>query len=144
MIIVNDDVFNSDCDYIGVTTNSIVKRNGELVMGAGNAKVASTKFKHLPKFFGDNIVKNGLVGKFYGIIKCGKYFAFQTKRHYKDKSDIRDVYESIMMLKGIAERNDDKTFAIPFPAINHGGLKREDVESYLKCLPDNVFVYILQ
>ena len=144
MIIVYDDVFSSNCDYIGITTNSIVKRNGELVMGAGNAKVASNKFKHLPKFFGDRIVNDGLVGKFYGIIKCGKYFAFQTKRHYKDKSDIRDVYESIMMLKDIAERNVDKTFAIPFPAISNGGLKREDVEGYLTCLPDNVFVYILE
>ena len=144
MIIVNDDVFNSDCDYIGITTNSIVKRNGELVMGAGNAKVASAKFKHLPKFFGGRIIKNGLAGKSYGIIKCGKYFAFQTKRHYKDKSDIGDVYESIMMLKDIAERNADKTFAIPFPAINNGGLKREDVEGYLAHLPDNVFVYILE
>ena len=144
MIIMYGDVFNSDCDYIGITTNSIVKRNGELVMGAGNAKVAANKFKHLPKFFGDRIVKDGLVGKFYGIIKCGKYFAFQTKRHYKDKSDIRDVYESITILKDIAERNADKTFAIPFPAINNGGLKREDVEGYLARLPDNVFVYILE
>ena len=34
MIIIYDDVFNSDCDYIGITTNSIVNRNGELVMEA--------------------------------------------------------------------------------------------------------------
>ena len=144
MIIMYGDVFNSDCDYIGITTNSIVKRNGELVMGAGNAKVASAKFKHLPKFFGDRIVKDGLVGKFYGIIKCGKYFAFQTKRHWKDGSDMQDVIRSINILKRGAEKYPNKVFGLPFPAINNGGLCWRYVIKYLKDLPDNVIVYHLE
>ena len=143
MKIIYGDVFTSDCDYIGITTNSIVKRNGELVMGAGVALTAKKINPQLLKIIGRSVLEMGVVGGFYGIIKCGKYFAFQTKRHYKDKSDIRDVYESILLLKGIAERFKDKTFALPFPAVNNGGLTRDEVSKYLMMLPDNVFVYDL-
>lgn len=143
MILVKGDVFKSNCDYIGITTNSIVKINGELVMGAGVAKMAKELYPNLPKLFGDKILKHGCVGGYYGILKEGKFFAFQTKRHFKDNSNINDVIKSIEMLKNIAENTEEKTFALPFPAINNGGLNREDVLPYLEFLPNNVYIYEL-
>ena len=146
MILMKGDVFKADCDYFGVTTNSIIKRNGELVMGAGVAKSAMLLNPELPKIFGADIVGRGLVGGYYGIIKpsgSSKYFTFQTKRHYKDKSNITDVIMSINQLKEIAIRFHNKTFALPFPAIANGGLKRGDVLPYLLELPNNVYVYEL-
>lgn len=144
MILCEGDVFESGCDYIGITTNSILKKNGELVMGAGVALRAKELYPELPKVFGCKILSIGKVGDFYGVLKHGVYFAFQTKRHYKDKSDIRDVYESINMLNGISTQYQDKTFALPFPAINNGGLSRDKVLPYLEKLPNNVFVYELK
>lgn len=143
--LVCGNVFESNCDYIGVTTNSIVKRNGELVMGAGVALEAKTINPELPKLFGDWILRKNIVGGFYGIIPPldGKHFAIQTKRHYKDKSNIMDVRISIETLKDVAEKRPNKTFAIAFPAINNGGLKEEDVIPHLNILPENVYVYKL-
>ena len=53
-----------DLDYICITTNSILNKNGELVMGAGVALEAKQRFPELPKVYGSKIKKMGLVGEF--------------------------------------------------------------------------------
>ena len=134
---------DSNADSMGITTNSILNWKGELVMGAGVALEAKKRFPDLPRIFGQFISKNKLEGGFYGIIESGRYFAFQTKRNWRDKSDITDVRNSVWKLKAIAERYPAYTYALPFPAINNGGLKREDILPLLEVLPDNVHVYEL-
>lgn len=131
-------------DYVGITTNSMLNKNGELIMGAGIAKIAKQNNKMLPQLFGSQIQAKECVGGFYGLLIQGKYLAFQTKRNWKDCSDIQDVIRSINMLKKVAVKYSNKSFGIPFPAINNGGLCWKDVIIYLYDLPDNVTVYHLE
>jgi hypothetical protein len=53
------DLWNSGCDYTAVTTNSIIKKNGTLVMGAGVAKQASLRYPGLPRILAEHVRKNG-------------------------------------------------------------------------------------
>lgn len=146
MILKKGNIFDDfdTLDYVGITTNSILNKQGELVMGAGIAKTAKEYNKHLPLLFGSQIKAKEVEGGFYGVLLQGKYFAFQTKRHWKDKSDIQDVIRSINILNRGAEKHPMKIFGLPFPAINNGGLKAKDVLPYLEALPDNVVVYYLE
>ena len=131
-------------DFVGITTNSILNKKGELIMGAGIAKTAKGICPELPSMFGSQIKDKGVEGGFYGLLLAGKYLAFQTKRDWRDNSDIQDVIRSINMLKRCAEKYPDSKFGLPFPAINNGGLSVDLVRPLLDKLPDNVIVYHLQ
>ena len=146
MILKKGNIFDDydKLDYVGITTNSILNKKGELVMGAGIAKTAKELFPQLPVLFGSQIKAKGVECKYYGLLLQGKFLAFQTKRHWKDKSSIDDVIRSINMLKHGAEKYPNKLFGIPFPAINNGGLSISSVLPYLEILPDNVIVYHLE
>ena len=143
MQLVNDDIWQyaDKLDYICITTNSIVKANGCLTMGAGIAKTAMERNPDLPKEFGDQILAKNLAGKFYGLLASGKYLAFQTKLHYKDEPPLDVVQQSCNLLNRLAKKYPDKSFGLPFPGINNGRRKPSEIFPFLKDLPDNVFVY---
>lgn len=133
-----------DLDYVGITTNSTLNSKGHLVMGAGNAKQAKEICPELPSIFGNQISNScGNLG-FYGLLKHDKYFALQTKLHWRDKSPIKVVSLSIHKLNLAANKHPDKIFGVPFPAINHGKLKEEDILPMLLLLPDNVIIFKLE
>lgn len=75
-----------DFDILMVTTNGIVKKNGELVMGAGIAKQFSTLFPTLPKELGARVVKYGNRPFLVKIDDCD-ILSFPTKEHFAKKSD---------------------------------------------------------
>lgn len=143
MQLVQDDIWSyaDKLDFICVTTNSIVKTNGCLVMGAGIAKTAMERNPDLPKEFGKQILDKGLAGQFYGLLAVGKYIAFQTKLHYKDSSPLDVVQRSCNALQRLAKKYPEKSFGLPYPGISNGRLDPKVVYPFLKDLPDNVFVY---
>ena len=51
---VKGDIWKSDCDIIAITTNGVVKKNGELVMGRGIASQAKQRYPDIPKILGAN------------------------------------------------------------------------------------------
>ena len=129
-------------DYVCITTNSIVKQNGELVMGAGIALKAKQRVPTLPLDFGNQIKSKNLQGKFYGLLLSHeKYLAFQTKLHYQDESPLDVVQQSCNLLNRLAKKYPDKSFGLPYPGISNGRLDPKVVYPFLKDLPDNVFVY---
>lgn len=145
MILKIGNIFDSEnnLDFIGITTNSKLNNKRHLIMGAGNAKQAKELYPELPVVFGEQILNTcGDLG-FYGLLKHEKYFALQTKYHWKDKSSIELVKRSIHKLKLSSLKHPDKVFGIPFPAINHGKLKEDDVFPLLETLPDNIIVFKL-
>lgn len=142
MILVKGNVFEyPNLDYICITTNSILNTKGELVMGTGVALEAKKRFPQLPKIYGNKIDKLGLFGKDYYLLQHDNLIAFQTKRHYKDKSPIELVKRSTQRLKFLATLFDDSTFGLPFPAVQNGGLSKDVVLPIINCLPNNVIVF---
>lgn len=144
MIIKYGNLYTEDCyndyDFIGFTANSVINNNGELVMGAGNAKVAKETYKGLSKRLG-SCIKH--LSKFYLMFDTDtKIFALQTKVNWKDKSPVNLVKKSIFILWYEATiKNPDKKFAVPFPAISHGGLTEEMLLPTVKMLPNNVHIW---
>lgn len=126
-------------DWVGFTANSVVKRDGSLVMGAGNAKQVRDMFDGLDKRLGHKVKR---IRKYFIISDSEtKVFALQTKLHYKDNSPIDLVEESCQALRVHAENNPDQLFAVPCPGVNHGGLSVEDVMVFLEKMPDNVYIW---
>lgn len=130
-------------DYICVTTNAIIKSNGNLVMGAGIAKQASFKEDQLKVIWGKQLQEKGLVNKIYGLLAFNKYIAFQTKLDWKNPSTLEIIRYSTNKLKMLAEKYPDKTFGLPYPGVNNGGLSKQIVRPLLLDLPENVTVYYL-
>jgi hypothetical protein len=131
-------------DYICITTNSVVKKNGELVMGAGNADQAQKKIPNIAKLFGELITNKGKRMGVYNLVAVGKYIAFQTKIHYADPSPLEVVQKSCDILNKLARKYPNKIFGLPFPAINNGKRTVAEIMPMLVPLPDNVHVYHLK
>jgi hypothetical protein len=133
-------------DLFLITTNSFIKADGELTMGAGIAKEAKERFPSLPLQAG-NIVKQycGHLGK-YGLYvskhwPATKLGLFQTKFHWRDSADIDLIKRSVTMLDFWLIGRDDKTVCFNFPGIGNGGLDRDIVKPLLDVLPSNVFIF---
>lgn len=137
--------YENQFDYICITTNSTSKSDGSLVMGRGCALEANQRNPKLKVEYGRQLRERGLFNKFYGLLLAEeKYIAFQTKYHWKNDSPIDLVIKSIEMLSRLANKYPNKTFALPFPAINNGGKKPEEILPYLEQLPNNVTVFHLK
>jgi len=134
-------------DYIGFTANSTLTKDDRLVMGAGNAKVVRDKFKGIDKRLGSIIKesKHPEDPEVFLIVKDKEtnIFALQTKVNWKDKSPVGLVEYSLRYLKRLAESKPNRLFAVPYPAVNHGGLTKDILKEYIEELPDNVYIYEL-
>lgn len=128
-------------DYVCITTNSIIKVNGNLCMGAGVALEASDREPLLKSEWAKQIKAKNAVGGIYGLLSYGKYIAFQTKTDYRKPSTVEIISHSVEKLKRLAEKYPDKHFGLPYPGINHGKLTKQIVQPLLESLPDNVTVY---
>lgn len=135
----------NEADHLLVTTNSIIKDNGCLVMGAGAALAVKLKAKGIDKAFGSYVKSHGGSGGLIGCVPRVFYMfgMFQTKYHYGDNSPLELIIFSTQMLKEYAERNPKEIFYLNFPGINHGHLKVEDVYPIIRILPDNVYIWKL-
>lgn len=67
-----------------IPINTVIKANGELVMGAGLAKEAARRYPDLPKILGE------FYSLRYGIYDLEKYklFLFPTKRDWRKLSSV--------------------------------------------------------
>ena len=138
-----DDIKNTD--VLVVTTNSFIKRNGELVMGRGFALQVKNRFPKVPLLLGEKIRGR----KKYGFITVKNETlpfiigAFQVKYHFKDKADIELIKFSTQKLREFAENNSDKKIKMNFPGIGNGKLKNEykEILEIISILPNNVEVW---
>lgn len=134
-----------DANLVCITTNSVIKSNGELVMGKGIALEAKNKMPGLPIIAGDLV---HYFGNRYGFIYVPLHppiGLFQTKYHYSGKSDIELIRFSVSKL--IDFITDDlycnafESINLNFPGINNGMLARDVVLPIISKLPDIVHVW---
>lgn len=128
------------------TANGVLNKAVELVMGAGNALDSKNAHPKSAKAYGQYLKDS--FGKMevykYGLIADETYpWAFQSKLHFKDNSDLNVIKMAVDHLTAYATVDSDIEFHLPFPGISLGGLKEEDVLPLLKKLPDNVIIHKL-
>ncbi len=142
-----------------VPCNSLIKVNGELVMGAGFAKQANTKLSHsyfnVSEVLGQRILEIGKSDKdnqlFYGFtypVKFGEgtraVSAFQSKYSWRDLSTLELIQKSTnVMSYKVGKYPSWKTFHMACPGIGLGGLSLGEAEPILEVLPNNVYIYYL-
>ncbi len=125
-------------DVLFFTANQVVKHNGELVMGAGNAKAARDAIRGSAMAFGEQLMGRRLLILKVGKVKLG---ALVTKVHFRDSSDLKFVIKSINKLRKHANNNPEVTYHVPYPAIGFGGLTKSQLDVHVSRLPDNVLIY---
>jgi len=145
-------------DTICITTNGITKKKDQTaVMGKGTAEFAQVTFKEyeIDKLLGRYLIlhKNRAfyLGEYtFPLVKGfeqseGKkvhLVTFPTKNHWRDKSDIYLIRESIAQLQIIQRKfNLNKRIYLPMPGCGAGQLKWSDVKEDLSVLDEKYIIY---
>lgn len=122
-----------------ITTNGVVKANGELVMGAGIAKQAAQRYPNLPEILGLWVKNLGNHPFFFETIQI---ISFPTKHHWRDKSDIKLIKESALNIVDRMEHFEVDKVALPKPGCANGGLEWGEVEPVLSSILDDRFLVV--
>jgi hypothetical protein len=127
--------------FIIVTTNSFLTSEMKLVMDRGAAWQLKMKMPGIDEIFGKMIHEScGHLGR-YGLIFHKRYGAAQVKCRFNERANLELIRASMMMLETVANKERKKIFNINWPGIGNGGLKKSQVRSLLRDLPDNVHVW---
>ena len=137
-------------DAICVTTNGMLKNNGDAVMGAGIALGFAKIFPELSKMLGKKLKEQGnnvyyfLTKDTDGVI-CN-IITFPTKNDWRDKSDMGLIRRSTEQLVAIAntEAFGLKSILLPRPGVSNGGLLWDDVRALIAPILDDRFTVITQ
>jgi hypothetical protein len=143
------DMFKSadTADLFCVTTNSTLKRDGSLTMGAGAAKQLQQNGgpRCTPKEAGQRIGNScGHLGV-YGLLEVErqdlKIGLFQTKRDWRDESGLDLIGKSAMQLLKWTARRPKQIVYLNYPGIGCGGREESEVRPIIEELPDTVHVW---
>lgn len=137
---------HSDVDLLICTTNNVIKNNGALVMGAGVAAQFCNYFKYVEFAWGKQISK---LDPDYGFLLDGPrnwgnnsiYLgALQTKRNWRDPSDIDLIVRSSKKMKAAVDLFGFQKVIMSRPGCGNGQLTWAKVRSKLKFLDDRFVV----
>lgn len=133
-------------DLFCITTNSYIRKDGELVMGRGIARQARDRYPGLGLALGNAISDAGMHGKVYGLLvspswPIKKLAAFQVKVNWQANADLDIIKKSAQALWKFATANPDKSIALNFPGIGYGRLDYNNVLEIVKHLPNNVTLW---
>jgi hypothetical protein len=82
-------------DWVCITTCGTLRKDGCLVMGAGIAKEAATRYPWLQKAAGEALVRNGLQVEFFNK---DRLILFPTKFQYYEDSNLSLIENSAFQL----------------------------------------------
>ena len=123
-----------------ISTNSYVRKDGELVMGRGIAKEAKNRFPVLPGAAGRYIIETcGHMGEYNFILSNIRIGMLQVKYHFKDKADLHLIERGLIAME-------ERLAKVPriimnFPGIGYGGLEYPACLKLVEQLPDKYEVY---
>ena len=124
-----------------ITTNGIIKKNGELVMGAGIALQAKQRFPEVPRKLADAV-------KIYGnrtmYLTQERMFSFPTKHDWRDPSDIDLIAESALQLIGLTNGCKFSSVFLPKPGCANGQLSWSKVNVVIGAILDDRFTVVIQ
>ena len=132
-------IFDETADAVCVTTNGIVKANGEAVMGAGIAKEANLRY-NLAKSLGEMLRNKGNHCYVMGVFDNKNIVTFPTKNRWKEDSSIDLIRQSCNELNQLADEYGWQTVLIPPVGCGCGRLEFNTVKTMLEQLLDNRFI----
>ena len=153
MKLIRGDVMSAlgTVDILLVTGNSTINKSGKLCMGAGAAKALRDRFPDAADEAASLLLRAS--GSSYYAMwwpsrdREGREFTiglFQTKHSWRSPSDLATIRASTWFLARQVTYQNRLTFALNFPGIGLGGLRREDVLGVISSLPDNVEIWEME
>jgi hypothetical protein len=134
--------FHAQGHWIAITTNGVVKSNGNLVMDRGCAGEASKRFPGLAETWGVAVEVGG--NHVYPIPHL-RITSFPTKNHWRDSACISLIKQSAKELVGRLDAGSSEVqgpIYIPRPGCGLGGLDWTDVKPELEKVFDDRFVIV--
>lgn len=131
-----------------VTTNGIIKTNGDAVMGKGIAKEANQRF-HLAGALAKHLREDGNTPFNFGVYQSGNskfhVISFPTKWDWKNDSDLDLIQASALLLLKICNETNITTCYLPPVGCGLGSLDySKQVKPLLEFILDDRFVVVLR
>ncbi len=130
-------MWKASATHYCVTTNGIVKSNGDLVMGAGIALQAKNKHPHVPHWFGQHVLRRGNTPCAVRVAKDRYYVSFPTKHDYRDPSDLDLIIKSAKLIAAHVPK--DAKVSMSRPGCGNGGLSWDIVKPAISSILDDRF-----
>ncbi len=130
-------LWSYDADWKVVTTNGIIKKNGEAVMGRGVARQAKDRFPKLPYRLARHLKTRG---NHVAVFEDIKVITFPTKHHWKNPSSLKLIEQSCIEIASLPY---SETFVMPKPGCGLGGLDWEIVRPILEERLDDRFTVLV-
>lgn len=127
--------YHDNGNWIVITTNGTVKKNGEAVMGRGIAKQAVERFPELPFRLGRMITEKGNIVSFIHDLKI---ITLPVKFNWWEKADIKLIERGISVL---SEQRIEETYMVR-PGCGNGGLAWRNVKPILEKYLDDRFIVV--
>lgn len=132
--------FRQPGDWVCVTTNTEIKKNGQLVMGKGIAFEAAKRYPMLASALAFRQRQFGYQIEVIDNLDINKIISFPTKIFWRSKSDINLILRSTIQLVDAATRIKGRIL-LPRPGCSNGGLEWLEVKPLLEnYLTDNRFI----
>jgi hypothetical protein len=120
-------------EWIVITTNGTIKKNGECVMGRGIAAQAKKRFPKLPAELGQKLSKcSPLVYAF----RQHRLLSFPVKYNWYEKADLELIHDSACHLQAWVSDFGYPVY-MPRPGCGNGKLNWEDVKPRIAPVLDN-------
>jgi len=135
-------------DALCITTNGDTNTMGSLIMGAGNAKEARSRFPGLDVQFGKLVRDSGNRVHVVSIADLGgtkrTVVSLPTKHSYKDAtSDLMLITTSLIQLLELANKNKWQEIILPQPGTSNGKLNWEtQVRPICESFLDDRFIVV--
>lgn len=127
------DIWDYPADYRCVTTNGIIMKNGELVMGGGIALQAKLRYPALPARLGKLVKMFGNKPFFFDEFNI---ISFPTKQDWKNDSIMELIESSAKDIAAFGHINSNKVIAMTRPGCGLGGLVWSDVKKVISPIFD--------
>lgn len=136
-----------DGDAVCITTNGIVKKDGNAVMGKGIALEANKRF-NISARLGEYLKQYGNRAFNMGTYQNGaatiRLFTFPTKHDWKDISDINLICKSAEEVIAMCDKFGIQRCFMPAPGCGNGGLSWEVlVKNWMTFMLDDRFHVIV-
>lgn len=133
-------------EAVCITTNGIVDKNGNAVMGKGIALQAKNLF-HCEALLGSYLKQYGNrcfnLGQYKRDNEIFTLFSFPTKHHWKEMSDITLICKSAEELIQMCDKFGITKCYLPPVGCGNGGLNWEvTVEPWLSMILDDRFIIV--
>lgn len=136
MMETTGNLWDAPADARCVTTNSVIKGSGRLVMGAGVARQALRRYPGIDKRLAD-LIK--LFGNQPFFIPEHKIISFPTKGDWRDPSVPELIVKSAQIAVNIADNHNLTAIALSRPGCGCGGLSWDDVHPLIAPILDDRF-----